>query len=118
MPDTNGNDPMCLDDAWTKWSEGYFAHKTPEIPHLGIGYMLASGGMWSSNTDPYAMKQAPDNEWGYDGPHVMILVPDVKALGNLPTHRMKGSPYVMWAGTPYAHVMVPMTDASMMSQMK
>jgi len=37
---------------------------------------IAPGGGYGSNKDPFADKEAPDNEWGYDPPHVMLLVPD------------------------------------------
>ena len=107
MPETKGNDPMCVDGAWMKWMEAYLAHKTPEIAGVGIGYMLAAGGAWGSNSDPFAMKETPDNHWGHHQPHLMILVPDAKALAGTSTDPANGGPYVMWAGTPYAHIMAP-----------
>jgi hypothetical protein len=69
--------------------------------------MMAAGGGFGSNTDPFAMKESPDNHWSQHGPHVMIIVPDVKALAGIPTDPKNGGPYVMWAGTPYAHIMAP-----------
>jgi hypothetical protein len=60
MPDTEGNDPACMDKPWMQWAEAYLAHKAPTTTSVGIGYMLASGGGWGSNTDPYAMKATPD----------------------------------------------------------
>jgi hypothetical protein len=36
----------------------------------------------------------------------MILVPDESMLADLPDDPDVG-PYVMWKGTPYAHIMVP-----------
>ena len=52
------------------------------------------------------MKQTADNDWGYDPPHVMIVEPSPDALKGLPTSRSSGA-WVMWAGTPYAHIMAP-----------
>src|SRR5215510_2682151 len=63
MPDTDGNDPMCLDQSWMKWVDAYMAHKAPQIATVGVGYMIAAGGAWGSNTDPYAMTAAKDNQW-------------------------------------------------------
>jgi hypothetical protein len=40
----------------------------------------------------------------------MIIVPDNALLAGLPTDPENGGPYVMWKGTPYAHVMVPVAD--------
>jgi hypothetical protein len=113
FPDSKGNDPQCVDDVWMKWFDAYLAHKTPEVTKVGIGYMQATGGGWASNTDPYAMKEMGDNHWGLHPPHVMILVPDAKALAGMPTDPGNGGPYVMWAGTPYAHIMAPTMSTGM-----
>ena len=107
LPDTKGNDPQCVDEPWMNWLQAYIAKKTPQITRVGIGYMIAAGGGWGSNTDPFAMKETPDNHWGLHGPHMMILVPDTKALAGISTDPKNGGPYVMWAGTPYAHIMAP-----------
>ncbi len=37
----------------------------------------------------------------------MILVPDPALLDGISTDPWNGGPYVMWKGTPYAHIMVP-----------
>jgi hypothetical protein len=113
MPDTKGNDPMCLDESWMKWTEAYLAHQPPMIQHVGIGYMMAPGGAWASNSDPYGMAESKDNHWGFHGPHVMIVVPDVQALNGLPMNPATGGAYVMYAGTPYAHIMAPTTGQTM-----
>src|SRR2546422_1853486 len=39
---------------------------TPQIAHEGIGYMTSPAGSYGSNTDPFATKVTPDNDWGYD----------------------------------------------------
>jgi len=109
MPETKGNDPMCVDATWMKWIDAYLAHSSPRITSVGIGYMMASGGGWGSNSDPFAMSQTADNKWGHHNPHLMILVPDLKSLTGLSTDPDNGGPYVMFAGTPYAHVMAPTT---------
>jgi len=116
MPDTKGNDPMCMDEPWMKWVEAYMAKRTPNVGHVGIGYMLAPGGAWGSNTDPYAMKETVDNHWGHHNPHMMIVVPDIKALDGISTNPQNGGPYVMYAGTPYAHIMAPVTSTMMASK--
>ena len=113
MPDTEGNDPMCLDGPWMKWVEAYLAKKTPMITTVGIGYMIAAGGSHGSNTDPYAMKATSDNQWAHHPPHMMIVVPDVKSLDGMSTDPNNGGPYVMYKGTPYAHIMAPTSMAPM-----
>jgi hypothetical protein len=113
FPETVGNDPMCLDAAWTKWFDAYLAHKDVSISTVGIAYMIAPGGGEASNTDPYAMKATPGNEWSHHPPHLMIAVPDLTALDGLSTDPKNGGPWVMWKGTPYAHIMAPVTNEKM-----
>jgi len=113
FPATAGNDPMCVDQPWMNWLDAFAVKKTPQVPRLGIGYMMAPGGSTGSNTDPFAMKATPDNHWGHHQPHLMILVPDPKALTGISTDPANGGPYVMFAGTPYAHVMAPTTGDGM-----
>ena len=107
MPDTQGNDPMCLDEVWLNFANAWMGKTQPKVGRVGIGYMIAPGGGHGSNTDPYATGPTADNEWALDPPHLMILVPDPGSLEGLPTTRESGGPWVMWKGTPYAHIMVP-----------
>jgi hypothetical protein len=112
MPDTEGNDPACLDEPWMQWVDAYMSKKTPALTHVGVGYMTAPGGSWGSNTNPYAMQKTMDNHWGHHNPHLMILVPDVKSLEGMSTDPNDGGPYVMYAGTPYAHIMAPIRSGA------
>lgn len=101
-----GDDPMCLDKEWQEWAGAWMAKKPYQAKAAAVAYML-KGDKGASNTDPFATKPAPDNQWVVSGPHIMVLVPDVKQLDALPTDPKSGGPFVMWKGTPYAHVMVP-----------
>lgn len=103
---------MCGDKAWSAWGDAYMAKKPPTSTSLGVAYML-HGDHGASNTDPYAMTPADGNEWVVSPPHVMLLVPDPKMLDSLPTDPHTGGPWVMWKGTPYAHVMVPLSSMAM-----
>lgn len=99
---------MCLDATWTAFIGGLMAGEPVETDRLGIAYMMAgdspTGG--ASNIDPAAPVPTADNEWVVEGPHVMILAPP-PLLADLPTTPVADGPYVMWPGTPYAHVMLP-----------
>ena len=99
-------DPMCVDASSVKWAEAWAGKKTPALNSVGFAYMLR-GDAGSSNTDPYATGPTADNLWHKNGPHVMIFVPDLKQLDGLSTDHTTGGPYVMWKGTPYAHIMMP-----------
>jgi len=110
-PAKEGNQPMCLDDEWMAFMTALNTKATPHVQRVGVAYLIAPGGAPGSNTDPFADQATPDNEWGYDPPNVMLLVTDPHELRGLPTKRQRGGPWVMWAGTPYAHVMVPLAPA-------
>jgi hypothetical protein len=107
-PATPGPDPMCMDKAALEWAEAWMAHKTPASGKVGFMYMLA-GGTDASNTDPYATKPGPDKHWVKTGAHVMVVGAEPAFYDKYP----KGADpdttetYVMWAGTPYQHLMVP-----------
>lgn len=115
MPTTDGRDPMCIDEVWMTWVEAYTTKTTPKITKVGIGYMIAPGGSHASNSDPYATSMKPDNHWAHHPPHIMILVPDPKALEGVSTDPHNGGPYVMFKGTPYVHIMAPISGTTMMS---
>jgi hypothetical protein len=79
--------------------------------------MIAAGGGWGSNTDPYAMKEAAGNQWALHQSHLMILAPNLQSLDGISTDPKNGGPYVMFKGTPYAHIMAPITDPTMSGRM-
>jgi hypothetical protein len=109
-PDTPGNSPMCLDEAWLIWATAWMnGEEAPVTETVSFAYML-QGDSPVSNTDPWATGPTEDNEWVEDaGPHIMLLVP-ASALEGLTHDPNNGGPWVMWRGTSLAHVMVPTTQ--------
>ena len=105
-PSLKGTAPMCMDGPWMAWADAWSNKKPFQAKAVGISYMLAGDG-GASNTDPYAEGETHDNQWIVEGPHLMIIMPDPALLDSLPTDPYAGGPYVMWKGTPYAHIMVP-----------
>ncbi len=98
--------PMCTDKNGWQWMTAMMTHKSPPDA-VGFAYMLA-GDNGASNTDPEATAATPTNHWIKTGPHVMILGPAAKSLDYPRTPDADPTkPYVMWAGTPYEHVMIP-----------
>jgi hypothetical protein len=51
------------------------------------------------------MTETPDHKFAYHPPHLMIAVPDAKSWRDCPSVERRAD--VMWANTPYAHIMVP-----------
>lgn len=98
--------PMCADKNAMAWAEALGKHVAPPN-NLGFVYMLA-GDNGASNTNPYDTAQTADNHWVKTGPHVMIVGPSVATMGYPMTASADATkPYVMWANTPYAHLMIP-----------
>ena len=106
-PSTPGDDPMCGDDASMQWAMAWMTKKDPPKGKIGLIYMLA-GGSDASNTDPYGTAPTDTNNWIKTGRHIMIMnatefMPGYPAEAKPDTRK----PYIMWNGTPYAHLMVP-----------
>ncbi|MEX2284237.1 MAG: hypothetical protein WEE89_17245 [Gemmatimonadota bacterium] len=106
-PDVPNNSPMCLDERWREFMDAYMNKRRPAFRGTGFGYML-QGDFPASNTDPFAPRPTPSNQWVANaGSHVMMILSDAALLDGLPTDPKNGGPWVMWKGTPYAHVMIP-----------
>lgn len=106
-PDTPGPDPMCFDQNASSWVAAWVGHKPPPANAVGLMYML-EGGTDASNTDPYAKAPTGGDDWVKTGPHIMV-VGSKEILAGHPADAKPDTrvPYVMWSGTPYAHLMVP-----------
>lgn len=107
-PTTPGPDPMCMDAAAMDWAKAWMGHHAPPSGRVGFMYMLA-GGTDASNTDPYATAPTAENHWVETGPHVMVVGADPGFYDQYPKEAQPDTavPYVMWPGTPYQHLMVP-----------
>ncbi len=106
-PDAPNNSPMCLDSEWRAAIDALMHKRPPKVAKMGFGYML-QGDLPVSNTDPFATAPTARNQWIQNGsPHIMILVPDPKLLDGVSADPNNGGPFVMWKGTPYAHIMLP-----------
>lgn len=105
-PAAPGDSPDCLDQRWQEWFAAYEQKKVPKISGIGMAYML-QGSLSPSNTDPFAETPPAGGAWMKDGPHVMVIAPDPAMFDAFPGQHTPNGPYVMYKGTPYAHLMVP-----------
>jgi len=108
-PNTPTNDPMCADENSMLWIQAKMTHAQPPEGKVGITYML-QGDSVASNINPYATTPPAGGKWLTDGPHMMIF--NTKVLLDAYPHAVTETPdttqpYVMFAGTPYAHLMIP-----------
>jgi outer membrane receptor for monomeric catechols len=105
-----GTDRMCNDANSMEFIHALMM-RTPPPNKVGISYMLA-GDKGASNTDPYATGKTADNHWIVTGPHIMLFGPPAKTLGYTEAKDPDPTkPYMMWAGTPYEHAMIPVGPA-------
>ncbi len=106
--DTPGTDPECVNEAWLNFMNAYMNKTEPTYTEIGFSYML-QGDTPVSNSDPFATEPTGPEDWVTDpGPHLMIVVPDAEMLEGISTDHLNGGPWIMWPGTPYAHIMIPL----------
>jgi hypothetical protein len=101
-----GTDKMCNDANAMEFIHAMMKNQAPP-DKIGISYMLA-GDEGASNTDPSATGKTADNHWIVTGPHIMIFGPASKTLAYTEAKDPDPKqPFMMWAGTPYEHAMIP-----------
>ena len=104
--------PVCVDGESMKWMQGFMSGTIPEMDHDGFAWML-HGDMGEDNSTPMVMAKddAKDpSQWIESGPHLMLMPKDPKTIEGHTSDFNSGSPYVMFGGTPYAHLMIPVND--------
>ena len=107
-PDTVGNDPWCVTEPWLGFLEAHRNGTDPTYTEIGFAYMM-QGDTPVSNADPFAVEETGPEDWITDlGPHLMMVVPHRELLASMSTDHLNGGPWVMWADTPYAHIMIPL----------
>jgi len=109
IPASPGNDPQCYDQTWMDWNYAFLAGEEPNPTVAGFAYML-QGGSDASNTDPLATEPAAGEEWVSSPAHIMLLLPGELDQSAFSTDHDSGEPYIMWAGTPYEHIMMPVAE--------
>jgi hypothetical protein len=101
--------PVCADGESMKWMQGYMGGTIPQMDRDGFMWML-HGDMGEDNTKPMVMAKSDaedPNEWIESGPHLMFMPKDPTTIDGHTTNFNTGAPYVMWAGSPYRHLMIP-----------
>jgi hypothetical protein len=97
--------PVCADANGLEWMRAVGARTAPPNK-TGFIYMLA-GDTGTSNHDAHATDKS---HWVQTGPHVMIVGAAVREMAGIYPRDMDPDPsqaYVMFPGTPYEHLMLP-----------
>lgn len=97
--------PLCADANAMEWREAVGGKVTPP-DKTGFIYMMA-GDTGTSNHDAHATDKS---HWVQTGPHVMVVGAAAREMAGMYPSAMDPDPsqaYVMFPGTPYAHLMLP-----------
>lgn len=97
--------PQCADANAMEWRKAV-GGKTAPPDKTGFIYMMA-GDVGTSNHDPHATDKS---HWVQTGPHVMIVGAAAREMVELYPRTLDPDPsqaYVMFPGTPYEHLMLP-----------
>jgi len=113
-PTNPANDPNCVDANGLEWVMAWVNKTEPPKGKVGFGYML-QGGTTPSNVDPFATKPPEGMKWMQEPPHVMVF--NYGGEGAIKDYPKPGEmaemtqPWVMWAGSPYEHLMLPVVGS-------
>lgn len=107
--ETPGPDPWCYDQSWLDFVYAYVAGEEPHVTVPGLAYSL-QGSSDASNTDPFATEPAAGEAWMAVPPLVKIILPGKLDQTVFSTDEHAGGPWIMWAGTPYEHLMMPVAE--------
>jgi hypothetical protein len=105
-------DPMCMDGAVNQWMTDLINHApkpTNTVP--GIAYMARGGAHFEK--DGKVVMQPDGATVVSEPPHWMVMWPFDAAATKLPTAPNPSGVYIMFDGTPYAHLMVYQDPNSM-----
>jgi hypothetical protein len=98
--------PVCADQqGWQFLSDAFTGKPKPTSTAPGIAYMAAGGTHYESPDGAMAMAPGANMKAVQEPPHWMLLWPMDPATTGLPA-KVTGSTYIMFAGTPYAHLMI------------
>ena len=101
--------PVCTDAVGMKWMSDFMAGQDPDIERDTFMWML-HGDVGEDNTTAGVLNKADakdPSQWIESGPHLMLLPADPSSLDGMSDDFNTGAPYVMFPGTPGAHVMIP-----------
>jgi len=106
IPD-GSNAPMCGDqNAWQWFVSAMQKQPRPANPQPGIAYMARGGTHYERPDGTIAMERGADTKDVREPPHWMVLWPIDSATSGFPTRPNAGGAYIMFAGTPFAHLMI------------
>lgn len=99
-------DPVCTDRAGTEWFMSFFNNEPrPANTEPGVAYMAQGGWHWERNGEIVMGPEAGATRVE-EPPHWMLLWPIEAGQAGLPEGPSSFGTFVMYEGSPYAHLMV------------
>lgn len=100
------SDPMCFDAAVGQWVDALVNKKDkPGNTVPGISYMARGGYHWEKD-GKILMEEVPGAKLVKEPPHWMLMWPFDSKEAKLPTLPNPSGVYIMFDGSPFAHLMV------------
>ncbi|HEY6084063.1 MAG TPA: hypothetical protein VIU63_01625 [Nitrospira sp.] len=98
-------DPMCMDGAALQWLTDLTGNQPkPSNTVPGIAYMARGGSHYEK--DGKVVMSGEGAKVVKEPPHWMVMWPFDPAASHLPTKPNPSGSYIMFDGSPYAHLMV------------
>ncbi len=99
--------PVCGDaNAWQWFVSAMQKQPRPVNAQPGIAYMARGAVHYERPDGTIAMERGADTRDVREPPHWMVLWPVDSATTGLPTRPNAGGAYIMFAGTPFSHLMI------------
>ena len=99
--------PFCGDKNAYGWIVSAASNQPkPANTAPGIAYMAQGGVHFETDTKDVVMMPGANTHPVREPPHWMLMWPFDAATSGLPTKENAGGVYIMFAGTPYAHLMI------------
>ncbi len=106
--------PFCGEkNAWAWFAAAFTGQPKPPNTEPGISYMMQGGVHYETAGGNIMMEKAANTKDVKEPPHWMLMWPIDAATSGLPTRPNASGVYIMFAGTPYAHLMVYQNPGAM-----
>ena len=109
-PGTPLGHPLCLDRIGLAWMQSAMSGREPDPDGIGYSYMLKGGTSWSATDMTATSLPKGESDYIRIPPHIMIMNARIAATSGFPSgeaHPDTHKPFVMYGGTPFAIVMIP-----------
>jgi hypothetical protein len=98
--------PFCGDRKALQWILAAMSEQPRPPATGGIAYMAKGGLHYETPQGKIVMHPSSQTKTAKEPPHWMLLTPMNPATTGIPSHPNAGGTYIMFAGTPYAHLMI------------